>query len=68
MDTFNPSRFWSKKSSAGRGGMESKYHTAREVAASGISVMIANGKADNILPRLLRNTKATPHTEFLSSN
>ena len=33
-----------KKSSAGRGGMESKYHTAREVAASGIRVMIANGK------------------------
>ena len=37
-----------KKSSAGRGGMESKYHTAREVAASGIRVMIANGKASGI--------------------
>jgi glutamate 5-kinase len=57
-----------KKSSAGRGGMESKYHTAREVAASGIRVMIANGKASNILPRLLLNTEATPHTEFLPSN
>jgi glutamate 5-kinase len=56
-----------KKSSAGRGGMESKYHTAREVAASGIRVMIANGKASNILPRLLLNTEATPHTEFLPS-
>ncbi len=54
-----------KKSSAGRGGMESKYHTAREVAASGIRVMIANGKASNILPRLLLNTEATLHTEFL---
>jgi glutamate 5-kinase len=54
-----------KKSSAGRGGMESKYHTAREVAASGIRVMIANGKASNILPRLLLNTESTPHTEFL---
>ncbi len=54
-----------KKSSAGRGGMESKYHTAREVAASGIRVIIANGKTDNILPRLLTNTEATPHTEFL---
>ena len=54
-----------KKSSAGRGGMESKYHTAREVAASGIRVMIANGKASNILPHLLLNTEDTPHTEFL---
>ncbi len=58
----------SKKSSAGRGGMESKYHTAREVAASGIRVMIANGKADNILPRLLKDPKKTKHTEFLPSN
>lgn len=55
----------SKKSSAGRGGMESKYHTAREVAASGIRVMIANGKSENILPRLLKDPKRTKHTEFL---
>lgn len=54
-----------EKSSAGRGGMESKYHTAREVAASGIRVMIANGKADNILPRLLTSPKKIKHTEFL---
>ena len=31
-----------KKSSAGRGGMESKYHTAREVAAQGVAAV---GKA-----------------------
>ena len=54
-----------KKSSAGRGGMESKYHTAREVAASGIRVMIANGKTDNILPRLLSSPQKTKHTEFV---
>ncbi len=52
------------KSSAGRGGMESKYHTARTVAASGIQVMIANGKRENILSRLLNKPKETPHTEF----
>ena len=54
-----------KKSSAGRGGMESKYHTAREVAASGIRVIIANGKTDNILPRLLTSPQKTKHTEFI---
>ena len=58
------------KSSAGRGGMESKYHkskyhTARTVAANGIKVMIANGNRDNILPALLTNPEETIHTEFI---
>ncbi|MBR4522596.1 MAG: glutamate 5-kinase [Prevotella sp.] len=52
-------------SSAGRGGMESKYHTARTVADSGIKVMIANGNRDNILPSLLTNPEDTIHTEFI---
>ena len=53
------------KSSAGRGGMESKYHTARTVADSGIKVMIANGNRDNILPSLLTNPEEIIHTEFI---
>ncbi len=53
------------KSSAGRGGMESKYHTARTVAASGIRVMIANGNRENILPALLTDSESTIHTEFI---
>ena len=53
------------KSSAGRGGMESKYHTARTVADSGIKVMIANGNRDNILHALLTNPEETIHTEFI---
>lgn len=53
------------KSSAGRGGMESKYHTARTVANSGIRVMIANGEKDNILIDLLTHPEDTLHTEFL---
>ena len=56
------------KSSAGRGGMESKYHTARTVAASGIRVMIANGNRENILPALLTESESTIHTEFIPLN
>jgi glutamate 5-kinase len=45
--------------------MESKYHTARTVAASGIRVMIANGNRENILPALLTKSESTIHTEFI---
>ena len=55
----------SAKSSAGRGGMESKYHTARTVAQAGIKVIIANGKRENILTDLLCDPEGTIHTEFL---
>lgn len=53
------------KSSAGRGGMQSKSGVAQRVAASGISVIIANGKRESILPNLLNNRDNTPCTEFL---
>lgn len=53
------------KSSAGRGGMESKYHTARSAADSGIRVIIANGCRDNILPSLIVDPENTVHTEFI---
>lgn len=52
------------KSSAGRGGMESKYNTARSVADSGIRVIIANGNRDNILVDLIQHPEQTIHTEF----
>lgn len=54
-----------EKSSLGRGGMTSKCSIASRVAAEGISVMIANGKRDNILLDLLKRPDETVHTEFL---
>lgn len=52
------------KSSAGRGGMVSKYTTAIRVQQSGIKVIIANGERENILADLITNKYNTPHTEF----
>lgn len=52
------------KSSAGRGGMESKYHTARTVARNGIRVIIANGETPDILIRLVEKPGETVCTEF----
>ena len=54
-----------KKSSLGRGGMVSKYNTARRVAADGIRVLIADGKRERILPDLLEHPEQTVFTEFL---
>ncbi len=53
-------------SSAGRGGMESKYNTARAIAAAGIPVIIANGTRSDILPKLFDAPNDTPHTTFLA--
>ena len=53
------------KSSAGRGGMKSKSSVAQQTAAAGISVIIANGKRDDILVRLMNDRDNTPCTEFL---
>ena len=52
------------KSSLGRGGMVSKYSTARRVQHSGIKVIIANGKRDDILIDLITRPEQTRHTEF----
>ena len=54
-----------KKSSAGRGGMQSKSNVATQTAAAGISVIIANGKRDDILVKLMNDRENTPCTEFL---
>lgn len=47
------------KSSFGRGGMLTKTNIARKVADEGITVIIANGKRDNILVDLLQHPKET---------
>ena len=57
-----------EKSSAGRGGMQSKYATATRVQKSGIQVVIANGKRENILIDLVERREETPHTEFTPCN
>lgn len=61
------------KSSFGRGGMLTKCSIAQKVADEGITVIIGNGKKDNILPRLLVKgstevcTRFTPATKPVSS-
>jgi len=54
-----------EKSSAGRGGMQSKYATATKIQQAGIRVIIANGKRENILVDLIEQGRHTPHTVFL---
>jgi glutamate 5-kinase len=53
-----------EKSSAGRGGMQSKYATASKIQQAGIRVIIANGKRENILIDLIEHPETTPHTIF----
>jgi len=54
-----------EKSAFGRGGMHSKYTTARRVQQTGIRVLIANGKREHILTDLMDCPQDTPHTEFI---
>ena len=54
-----------ERSAFGRGGMYSKYNTARRVAAGGIRVLIADGKREHILEDLLERPEQTVFTEFL---
>ena len=57
-----------KQSAEGRGGMQSKYHTATEVAAQGIDVFLANGKREQVLCDLINNPAQVPHTHFRAWN
>jgi len=54
-----------QRSQFGRGGMLTKCHMALKVAQLGITVHIANGKTENILPKVLNqeviNTRFVPH-------
>ena len=58
----------SEKSSAGRGGMQSKYATATRVQQAGVSVILAHGKRDNILIDLFQHPETPPHTLFKICN
>ena len=53
------------KSSLGRGGMLTKCHIARKVAGEGIPVVIANGRSEDILLRLIDQPEETICTRFL---
>jgi glutamate 5-kinase len=55
------------QSSFGRGGMLTKYRIARKVAGEGIEVIIANGKTENILPRLLEKNPDVVCSRFIPS-
>ncbi len=57
-----------EKSGFGRGGMLTKTNIARKVADEGITVIIANGKRDNILVDLLRHPESTVCTRFIPSD
>ena len=56
-----------KKSSFGRGGMITKTNIARKVAKEGITVIIANGTRENILPDLLKVGSDVVCTTFTPS-
>lgn len=55
------------KSSFGRGGMLTKTNIARKVADEGITVIIANGKRDNILVDLLHQELSSLFPDVQSS-
>jgi glutamate 5-kinase len=55
----------SSKSSAGRGGMQTKYNIARKVAEEGIEVIIANGKRENILCDIAGQSPECIYTRFI---
>ena len=55
------------KSSFGRGGMLTKTNIARKVADEGITVIIANGKRDDILVDIIRHPDTTLCTRFIPS-
>lgn len=57
-----------EKSGFGRGGMLTKTTIARKVADEGISVIIANGKKDNILIDILRHPEQTVCTRFIPAD
>lgn len=52
------------KSSFGRGGMHTKCTVARRLASGGMPVVIANGKRDNIIVRIIDADETLPCTKF----
>ncbi|MDE6316955.1 MAG: glutamate 5-kinase, partial [Muribaculaceae bacterium] len=56
-----------ERSGFGRGGMVTKYRIARKVADEGITVIIANGKRNNILTDIVLGDADTVFTEFAAA-
>ena len=56
------------KSSFGRGGMLTKTSIARQVADEGITVIIANGKRENILTDIISNEELRMKNEELTAS
>ena len=54
------------KSSLGRGGMHTKCSVARRLAQGGMPVVIANGKRDNVIVRVVDGDSTLPCTKFLT--
>ncbi len=63
-DTDASSFIQDDKSPFGRGGMATKYRIARKVANEGITVVIANGRRDNILLDIAATKRVSPYTLF----
>ena len=54
------------KSSLGRGGMHTKCSVARRLARAGMPVVIANGKRDNVIVRIIDGDQSLPCTRFVT--
>jgi len=54
------------KSGFGRGGMQTKYLTARRIASNGIDVFIANGNRDSIITDIVRGNNV-PCTHLVAN-
>ena len=54
------------KSACGRGGMHTKCNVARRVTAEGMPVVIANGKRDDVILRIIDSDPSLPCTRFVS--
>ena len=54
-----------QKSSNGRGGMHTKCNVACKVAAEGMPVVIANGKREDVLLRVIDGDVSLPCTRFM---
>ena len=57
-----------EKSSFGRGGMMTKCAVARRVAQEGMPVVIANGKREDVLLRIVDGDPLLPCTRFVAAS
>jgi glutamate 5-kinase len=57
-----------EKSSFGRGGMMTKCGVALRLASEGMQVVIANGKRDDVILRIIDGDPSLPCTRFVTSD